>query len=71
MDEKYISNSKKSEWKAEIKNKMVNYLEKSDQNKKRHKTRFPRNDNWTKKSHRIRSRRGLLYNKFKIKYDKH
>ena len=30
---------------------MVNYLEKTDQNEKRHKTRFLGNDNWTKKKY--------------------
>ena len=50
-DGKYISNIKKSEWKAEIKNKIVNYLEKTDQNEKRHKARFHRNYNWTNKKY--------------------
>ena len=38
-------------WKAEIKNKIVNYLEKTGQNEKRRKTSFIRNDNWIKKKY--------------------
>ena len=29
----------------------MNYLEKADQNEKRHKTRFLRNDDWTMKKY--------------------
>ena len=35
IDGKYISNILKSEWKAEIKNKIVNYLEKTEQNEEK------------------------------------
>ena len=38
-------------WKAEIKNKIANYLELTEQNEKRHKTRFLINDNLTKKKY--------------------
>ena len=37
------------EWKGEIKNEIVNYLEKNDQGEKKHKSMFLRNNNLKKK----------------------
>ena len=42
----------------------MNYLEKTDQNEKRHRTRFLRNDNWPKKKYlRIRDQNSEINTK--------
>ena len=45
----------------------MNYFEKTDQNEKRHKTRFLRNDNWTKKKYLTELERKEAYDVIKLR----